>query len=746
MNFGFHILAIGFLSPVLMGAGAAAVSIPIIIHLLNKRRFRTVIWAAMEFLLAAQRRNARRLKLQRWLLLAVRCLAIMILAAGMARLVVDSSVLGGALGGQRAVVVVWDDSYSMGYAKPGAADAAGQQGSAFDRSKRLIGDWLAKIDPSDEVMLIRASRGAVAPANKLTLDHATLGAAVRAAQVSDAGTDLAAAFDQAADVLKSVENATRARQVIVLTDFSRSSLTGGAAAEERMKKAVSGMMAHATGVRVIDLGAADQTNVAVTSLQSQRPVVVAGAPSDFQVTVLNATDKSQIDLPLTLSLDGVAVHTEKLGKIEAAASRTVLLEATIPTAGRHLIEARLPADYLPVDDVRRLVINVRRELPVLLVDGSPGDGNLTQGSTTYLWAAYGLTIDGKTGSVFAPQRITELELPTTALNSYSEVVLSNTAVPSAPVLENLKKFVDSGKLLMMFPGSRTNAALMNESLGKAGLLPATLGQPVRLETSAEMAKGITFAPEGFTHPVLAPFGEAYKSGTDVGFLTVQTTEYFKLGVPTDGSVETILRYANGNGPGDAAVVSKPVGKGRVVLFAGSADTSWNTFGAKPSFVPFIHELTYYSLPRDADRLTLPIGEKINLAAETAAPGTWTAPRNSTVTVTAELDSAGQMRLTSAPLTAAGVYVASGGDGRPVVAVNPDAEEADIRHVSPAQMSNVLGIDAGKMTNTETELDPKSSESVAESGASLLGPSLIGAALGMFLLEALLAMLFSSYAR
>ena len=497
---------------------------------------------------------------------------------------------------------------------------------------------------------------------------------------------------------------------------------------------------------VIDLGATDQANVAVTNLQSERPVVVAGAPSDFQVTVLNATDRVQVDQPLTLSVDGVPVHSEKLGKVEAGASRTVLVEATIPTAGRHLVEARLPADYLAVDDVRRLIVNVRREVPVLLVDGSPGDGKLTQGSTTYLWAAYGLTVDGKTGSAFAPQRITELELPTTALNSYSEVVLSNTAVPSAAVLENLKKFVDGGKLLLIFPGNRTNATLMNESLGRAGLLPATLGQPVRLETLAQMAKGIVFAPEGFTHPVLAPFGEAYKSGTDVGFLTVQTNEYFKLGVPTDGSVETILRYVSGNGAGDAAVVSKQIGKGRVVLFASSADTSWNTFGAKPSFVPFIHELTYYSMPRDADRLTLRIGDRINLSTDAASPGTWIAPRNGTLNVSAELDSAGQMRLTSAPLTAAGVYVASGGDGRPVVAVNPDADEADIRHIAIAQMSGVLGIDAGRMTDSATELEPKTSESVVESGASLLGPSLIGAALGMFLLEALLAMMFSSYAR
>ena len=52
-----HILAFGFLAPLLMTAGGFAVSIPIVIHLLNKRKFKIVVWAAMEWLLAAQRRN-----------------------------------------------------------------------------------------------------------------------------------------------------------------------------------------------------------------------------------------------------------------------------------------------------------------------------------------------------------------------------------------------------------------------------------------------------------------------------------------------------------------------------------------------------------------------------------------------------------------------------------------------------------------------------------------------------------------
>src|SRR5512140_3747824 len=115
MMVSMHTLAFAFLAPWLFAAGAAATSIPIVIHLLNKRKFRIIIWAAMEWLLAAQRRNARRLKFHRWLLLAIRCLAILLIAAGIAQLVLQTTAIGSLLGEQHAVIILWDDSYSMGY-------------------------------------------------------------------------------------------------------------------------------------------------------------------------------------------------------------------------------------------------------------------------------------------------------------------------------------------------------------------------------------------------------------------------------------------------------------------------------------------------------------------------------------------------------------------------------------------------------------------------------------------------------
>ena len=62
----------------------AAAAAPLLIHLWSRHRFREVDWAAMQFLLAAMRKNARRLQLQQWLLLAVRTLLIVLVVLAVA--------------------------------------------------------------------------------------------------------------------------------------------------------------------------------------------------------------------------------------------------------------------------------------------------------------------------------------------------------------------------------------------------------------------------------------------------------------------------------------------------------------------------------------------------------------------------------------------------------------------------------------------------------------------------------------
>jgi hypothetical protein len=107
-------LATWLVNPWLLVAGAAAVLLPIVIHLLNRRKFRVVDWAAMEFLLEADKKNRRRIRLENLLLLFLRCLAVFFIGLLLARPFLPTNVTAGLIdAGQFERIVLLDDSLSM---------------------------------------------------------------------------------------------------------------------------------------------------------------------------------------------------------------------------------------------------------------------------------------------------------------------------------------------------------------------------------------------------------------------------------------------------------------------------------------------------------------------------------------------------------------------------------------------------------------------------------------------------------
>jgi hypothetical protein len=119
-----------FLNPWAMVAGGILVSSPIIIHLINRMRFRRIRWAAMEFLLKSQKRNRRRLIIEQLILLLLRILIVALLGFLLARL-----VMGAQSQGQSAMhIVILDDSLSMTDRFVDNNDKT----NSFDQGKRMI--------------------------------------------------------------------------------------------------------------------------------------------------------------------------------------------------------------------------------------------------------------------------------------------------------------------------------------------------------------------------------------------------------------------------------------------------------------------------------------------------------------------------------------------------------------------------------------------------------------------------------
>ncbi len=132
-------LAFGLISPLFLWAGAGLVSIPILIHILNRRRFKVVSWAAMEFLLRAMKKNRRRLRFEQLILLATRCAVLLFLGLALSRpLGCSESSLADLAGRKTGLhVIVIGNGYSMAY-EAGRAGARTHLDQAKIIAKALI--------------------------------------------------------------------------------------------------------------------------------------------------------------------------------------------------------------------------------------------------------------------------------------------------------------------------------------------------------------------------------------------------------------------------------------------------------------------------------------------------------------------------------------------------------------------------------------------------------------------------------
>ena len=203
--------ALGFANAPLLYALAAA-GVPVVIHLLNKRKYREVPWAAMRFLLAAIRKNRRRLRIEQWLLLAIRTLIVLLVVSAMAKPFLES--FGAVIAGQRThKVIVLDGSLSMGYRSG--------ESSRFDQAKAVATQIVKDSRGGDSVSVIMMGDPPNVvigdPTNNLRAVEKELGELAQ----SDGGTDLAATFEKVDGVLDVSPIAQK--EVIFLTDLQAAS-------------------------------------------------------------------------------------------------------------------------------------------------------------------------------------------------------------------------------------------------------------------------------------------------------------------------------------------------------------------------------------------------------------------------------------------------------------------------------------------------------------------------------------------
>ncbi len=541
-----------FLHPVAAVIGGLLATLPIIIHLIRRTQYKKQPWAAMEFLLAAQKRMRKRMVLEEWILLALRILVILLVAFLLSRW-----LGGGAAGVGGEHFVILDDSISM-------ADARNDRGTrktAFD-SAMEEGIRLAR--------KLGATRGIhhlhfflLSSMNEPVLEGRAGEDLARQAELKlarlkpsyyslDPTKGIAAAVDKWA---ASPDALVSSHKILHLITDCRDADFGGQRQEES-RRLMTRLVGSGASLRIVDVSDPERPNgsaipighdnLSITGLSCESRIVVEGAATEFVATIKNFGSSPRRTF-FHARRDGVEDFSATQPVDEIPPGQEVKVRFTL-VLGRNNLGPKISSGDDPMkrdrerllhrswvrltgeiddqtttglaeDNVRDLVVEVVHKVPVLVVDGAGRSGMMPGGDSFHIDAALSALRD------FDPEIRTVEELSKTRLELYPIVFMLNVGELPPGEVDRLLNHVSEGASLSWFVGDRTRPAFVNGLFqDKNGLFPVLLApkpaDPISPQEKLD-ARLLDEQPKILfpdpTHPVVAG---VYPNRLDFRFLPV----------------------------------------------------------------------------------------------------------------------------------------------------------------------------------------------------------------------------------
>jgi hypothetical protein len=538
-----------------MLAALAAVILPILAHLLFRRRSRPVDLGTLRFLKVAVRQETRRRWLKRWLLLALRLACVVLLVFLFARPFRAEFVGGGDAG---LTVLLIDRSASMGRQRDGIR--------LIDHAVRQLPEVVAQI-PARSGVEVAWFDMKVEPIGSSEDGRVALNSLETPANLTG-GTDFAAALTWAA-ARCAAGRGGGPLAVHVLTDLQRTGF--GNLEAFTFPKDIQ--------VHVWDVGPAATANVAVIEVRPVSLMVRAEHPAIVQATILNSRTEPFDERPVRLRLanKGKVIEIPAVASASPGASTTVTFETPPLAAGLWQGTVSVASeDELPLDNARHVALYAAARPRVLLLDGAARDV-AALGEAYFLEAALRLAPPGETVPD-APFLVSVFPYgPDARVPDLSQVdVLVTANVGSFPPADaaRVKAFVDRGGSAVVFGGSNLGQ-VSTASYAAAGLSVGDI-------TGTHLARDVPFRIFDFLadHAMLEPFADPQHG--DLHRLSFSACTRV---VPADG-VRVLARFHDGT----PLLLERQAGPSRVVWCAASVGREHGEWSRSRLFLPLVHQL------------------------------------------------------------------------------------------------------------------------------------------------------------
>lgn len=726
-------LATWLVNPWLFVGGVAAIALPILIHLLNKRKFRVVDWAAMEFLLDADKKNRRRIRLENLILLLLRCLAVLLIGLLLARPFLPTSVTAGLLdAAQFERIVLLDDSLSM--------QARIGNESAWELARKRLSDLtnsLAQERSGNALTLLLMSQPDrpvfnAAPLSAGTIDE--INAAIERLEAGDGAANLRDSLQELNDYLAGQPPNVN-RVVYVFTDLRERDWNAGASDTESAAALLANVSKLTQGCFVIDAGDEDDRNLTITEIRPEGTLVQA-VQAAFDVLVANQGQAAADNVRVKFGAEGALPIETTIDRLAAGETTSVRFNFTFTgedqpeDAARMLPPRRLKVelqteqqgadDRLATDSVAYFPARLVRGIPALVVDGDPS-AEFGRAESFYLRRA--LAPLGPVPSGVAAEVVTENEFEALELDKYQVVFLLNNyrlGDKTAENIQRLEKWVSAGGGLVILPGDQIDEQFFNSQYWRDGngLSPLALESIRGDETEATWA-GLKVSDAN--HEVFKQFaGQNNPLLENVKFFRWWGASAKREAVGKSVSIVARLSDAEDS----PSIAEQAYGQGRVIAFAVPADADWHNWTSDPSYLLVMQDLVRYLAAGRGNRGSLVVGEPVRQPVDLTQyelDAKLTGPREMQANLQAAAPEDGGAASERAaiwqveyPATAAGFYEIGmkrrdGGADAMLFAANVDPSEGNLKRADRRQLEREL---AG--TNVQI-ISAAQSQSLADAG-------------------------------
>lgn len=425
-------------------AGIVAALGPVIIHLLNRRRYRTVQWAAMNFLREAIRRNRRILQIRDLVLLTLRTLVVLLFGLALAQPYFSHGLE--EFDGTRPLhaVLLIDNSASMGYES--------LEGSLLDRAKQRARQFVDQL-PADSRVSVIPLCGSPSGYSPDAYTKKNAGEALDAVTVVDRSASVQQALNEARKACDA--GPQLARRILLLSDqqaINWKDLSGKDIFEDLPP------------IQFVNVAPTEWHNAWVSDFRVQDGVADIETPTTFLVQIRSRGSLSQRDAQVTLSVDGLEVASKTISLEPGLGAQEVafdfLFDAYHPEPGQVIsvpVAVKITGDRLARDDQRFLVVPVVAALPVVFVDQyGRGEENAQQrrlGETRHLRKLLA-PVANRSDSAHQLVEIRHLKIDDLSEETLSDarlVVIAGIADPANQV-SLLREYVEQGGQLVIAAG------------------------------------------------------------------------------------------------------------------------------------------------------------------------------------------------------------------------------------------------------------------------------------------------------